>query len=329
MEWSHNSRTMKKSFAVSRVYHWRILLAVIGACLLFFSLPGVCGSAFAQSPVGGGGPTVVRDASTGDQWLYYVGADREVWAWVWDGHWSNSSLGGEPAAAATSPTVVRDASTGDQWLYYLGADGKVWAWVWNGSSWSNSSLGGEPAAAATSPTAVRDAATGDQWLYYVGADGKVWAWVWDGHWSNSSLGGEPAAAATSPTVTQPPPPPPPVETTPVPTPVPRPASPHTLRVKVVFSWTWRYRITRLDKLRIGTFPRHMRFRLRCLGRGCPRVAIASAAGGQQIRRMMRAWEGTRFRAGDRLRVTLTAPGYLPERAAFLMRSGKEPRVKLL
>ena len=234
MEWSHNSRTMKKSFAVSRVYHWRILLAVIGACLLFFSLPGVCGSAFAQSPVGGGGPTVVRDASTGDQWLYYVGADREVWAWVWDGHWSNSSLGGEPAAAATSPTV-----------------------------------------------------------------------------------------------TQPPPPPPPVETTPVPTPVPRPASPHTLRVKVVFSWTWRYRITRLDKLRIGTFPRHMRFRLRCLGRGCPRVAIASAAGGQQIRRMMRAWEGTRFRAGDRLRVTLTAPGYLPERAAFLMRSGKEPRVKLL
>jgi hypothetical protein len=127
----------------------------------------------------------------------------------------------------------------------------------------------------------------------------------------------------------PPPPPPAVERTPVPTPLPLPPAPHALHVKVVLSWTWRYGVTRLDKVRIATFPGDTRLTLRCLGRGCPRVAIASAVGTRGVRRLVRAWEGMRFRAGDRLLVTLTAPGYLPERAELLMRFANLPRVRLL
>jgi hypothetical protein len=203
----------------------------------------------------------------------------------------------------------------------------VWATVWNGSAWSNASLGGEPAASGTSPTVVRDPGSGDQWVYYVGGDGKVWATVWNGaRWSNASLGGEPAASGTSPTVVRPAPS---VESTPIPTPLPRPTARHALHVKVVLTWTWSYRVTRLYKTWIGSFPGHMRLTLRCLGRGCPRVAMASAVGARRVRRMLRDWEGRRFRAGDRLLVTLTAPGYLPERAAVLIRFGQKPHVRLV
>jgi hypothetical protein len=39
--------------------------------------------------------------------------------------------------------------------------------------------------------------------------------------------------------------------------------------------------------------------------------------------------GRRYRAGDRLFITFSAPGRRPERAEVIIRNGKLPRVRLL
>ena len=102
-----------------------------------------------------------------------------------------------------------------------------------------------------------------------------------------------------------------------------------MQVKVVLTWTWRHQVTRLEKVRIGRYPHDMRLTFRCTGRGCPRVALASAAGPRRVRRLLHAWEGRRFRAGARLFVTLKAPHYLSEKAVLIMRVANEPRVRSL
>jgi hypothetical protein len=128
----------------------------------------------------------------------------------------------------------------------------------------------------------------------------------------------------------PPPSPPAVNTTrPVTTPLPLPKARRVLKVKMRLRWTWRYGVTWLDAIRMGSHPGGTRLTLQCLGRGCPRLASESAVGRGPLRRLLRAWRGQRFRAGDRLIVTLRAPGFLPERAAVLIRFGKLPLARLL
>lgn len=121
--------------------------------------------------------------------------------------------------------------------------------------------------------------------------------------------------------------PPPESTAPVSTPIPRPAVRHALRVRLVLSWTWRGAITWLHRATIGTFPGRTRITIRCHGRGCGRHAAVSARGHRSVHRLLRALGGRRYRPGDVLFITLTAPGYLSERAAITIRSGREPRVR--
>lgn len=122
---------------------------------------------------------------------------------------------------------------------------------------------------------------------------------------------------------------PPVVTTPVPTQLPRPTARHALKVKMYLSWTWRYAITRLDKVRIGSFPNRTRLTIRCFGRGCPRHSIQTATGIRQVRRLLRGLKGRRYHAGDVLRITLTAPGYGAERVKVVIRYGNLPLARLV
>jgi hypothetical protein len=124
-------------------------------------------------------------------------------------------------------------------------------------------------------------------------------------------------------------PPPPVDPIPIPTPLPRPTARHALKVKLVLKWTWDYGLTWLDGVKIGRLPRDTRLTLRCLGRGCPHRKKASAVGRRRMRRLLRAWKGRRFRAGDHLIIELSAPGYLPQRAAAIIRFADLPRIRLL
>ena len=134
------------------------------------------------------------------------------------------------------------------------------------------------------------------------------------------------APPTTTTVTTPGP----VVTVPVTVPVPQPTPrPRALRVKLAISWTWNRATTRLRKVRLGSFPGRTRLLVQCQGRGCPRHRKVTASGPRAVRRLVRGLAGRRFRAGDRLLITLTAPGYRSERAEIDFRWGKLPRASLL
>ncbi len=131
-----------------------------------------------------------------------------------------------------------------------------------------------------------------------------------------------------PTITTPPPPP--VSTVPVTTPVPTPRpAPHRLTIKLAISWTWDRATTWLQKVKIGTFPGRTQIALQCKGRGCPRHAKATATGIRHLHHLLRHLRGHRYRSGERLLITLEAPGYLPERAEVTFRYGRLPKVRLL
>jgi hypothetical protein len=150
----------------------------------------------------GSAPAVVRDSSTGDQWLYYVGSEGAIWGFAWNGSkWNSPEKIGGSAFSGSSPVVIREASTGDQWLYYQGSEGAIWGFAWNGSKWSKPEKIGGSAAPGTSPTVIRDSSTGDQWLYYQGSEGAIWGIAWTGSkWNSPEKIGGSAYAGSSPVV---------------------------------------------------------------------------------------------------------------------------------
>ncbi len=141
-------------------------------------------------------PAAVRDATTGNRWVFYRGVDKAVWQWRTASNvatgWGHTRIGGT-MAAGTTPSVLR-SSNGTMWLHYVGSNGKIWEAVTNnnGETWpSNAMFGagaGESAAPGTSTANVRDAATGEMWVYYTGADNAVWQWRWNNvSWTNSRV----------------------------------------------------------------------------------------------------------------------------------------------
>jgi hypothetical protein len=52
-------------------------------------------------------------------------------------------------------------------------------------------------------------------------------------------------------------------------------------------------------------------------------------GASRVRRQLRGLERRRYQAGDRLVMTLTAHGYLRERAEVIFRDGRLPKIRLL
>jgi hypothetical protein len=118
-------------------------------------------------------------------------------------------------------------------------------------------------------------------------------------------------------------------TTPVTVTLPQPRRRQSLRVRLKLAWTWSYGTTILDKATIGRFPRHMRLTVRCVGRRCPRPAKATGAGGDGVRHLLRSLEGHRYEVGDRLRITLTAPGFRSEVAELTFRYERLPRARML
>jgi hypothetical protein len=122
----------------------------------------------------------------------------------------------------------------------------------------------------------------------------------------------------------------PVVTVPVTTPVPTPApKPRALRVRLAISWTWDKATTRLRKARVGSFPGRTELLVQCKGRGCPRRSRRSAHGPRGLHVLLRRLAGNRYRAGDRLLISIQAPGWRSERAEIDFRWGREPRVRLL
>jgi hypothetical protein len=68
--------------------------------------------------------------------------------------------------------------------------------------------------------------------------------------------------------------------------------------------------------------------VRCLGRGCPRLKLRSA-GTHRVGKLLDGLAGKRFRAGDRLHITVTAPRRRAERIELQFRDNRLPRARLL
>jgi len=92
-------------------------------------------------------------------------------------------------------------------------------------------------------------------------------------------------------------------------------------------WHWNHGHTRLLWVKIGRAPGRAAFSITCRGRGCPAHALHARAA--TLRRHHRTLRGTRYRAGDRLLVSLTAPHWQAERARITIRNGRKPSVHLL
>jgi hypothetical protein len=129
----------------------------------------------------------------------------------------------------------------------------------------------------------------------------------------------------------------PVVTTPVtvtvPTPTPTPGShpgkpsERRLKVRISIAWTWSHSRSRLGRMRVSDLPARGAVAISCRGRGCPRHTLH--AGKHELAHLLNSVRGTVYRAGDRIYVTVSAPGYRSERAVFTIRDGALPAVKLL
>jgi hypothetical protein len=100
-----------------------------------------------------------------------------------------------------------------------------------------------------------------------------------------------------------------------------------IHARITISWTWRSARTRLERIAFAGLPRGARVTVRCAGRGCP--AALRAGPTLSPRAAERALAHRRFRAGDRIYLTVTAGSLVPERALVRIRAGRLPAAGLL
>jgi hypothetical protein len=110
--------------------------------------------------------------------------------------------------------------------------------------------------------------------------------------------------------------------TPLPTPAPGTRAHPRVRVKITISWTWNRGRTRLQSLRLGRLPRGGSLTVKCTGAGCRKRAWVADARG--LPALLRRLHGNIYRAGDRIRITISAPGRVSERAVVRIRYGRLP-----
>jgi hypothetical protein len=132
------------------------------------------------------------------------------------------------------------------------------------------------------------------------------------------------APAAKPVVLQPPT----TVSTPVTVVLPLPKGRRHVRVKITIGWTWNGGRTRLSRIRIGHVPARATVTVTCKGPGCPKPHTRRARG-RRVKTLVAHLHGGRYRAGDRLFVTISAPGLIAERAEITIRDGALPRVRAL
>jgi hypothetical protein len=110
------------------------------------------------------------------------------------------------------------------------------------------------------------------------------------------------------------------------TPVPRKRGEVKAQFTVV--WRWSGARTRLVSIRARHLPRSARIVIACHGHGCPRLR-GRRARAADARRLRSELEGRVFSAGDRLELTIRAPGLSPERIEFGIRDAATPTAMLL
>jgi hypothetical protein len=116
-------------------------------------------------------------------------------------------------------------------------------------------------------------------------------------------------------------------TTSNPTVTPVPRSRRAVKARFVIHWRWSATITDLISISAAHVPPTARVTVSCTGRGCPRLAVRSVSAGH-LRALLRGLAHRRFRAGERLELTVCAPGRRSERIVIRMRRGRIPAARL-
>ena len=290
-----------------------------------------------MGPLGSAPTATEQQTSAGAQiQVFWKGGDGALW----EGHtsggttWSAATSEGKgPLGSAPSAASL---SYGREIVFWAGTSATLFQAYWDSANWNGVSLNAQTAVGfgpmASAPTAV--AQQPDGWdVFWVGSGANLWeatsmgpAWT-----SDQSLGPltVPPAATTGPsagpttttttTATN-------TGTTTVTAPTPkRPSS--KVHVDIKLGWKWDGDRTRLRWIRFIGLPKHATIRLSCTGRHCLRAA---RAGNRRQREMLIAsLEHRVLRAGQKLLITISAPGRQPERVEFLIRPGNEPLAKLL
>ncbi|HEX4732510.1 MAG TPA: hypothetical protein VH299_14665 [Solirubrobacterales bacterium] len=119
-----------------------------------------------------------RDASSGQQWAYYVGSDGRICldAFQTNYGWSFACPeGGQPGAAGTAPAVDRNSETGTQSIFYAGTNGRICRLGFSTTAgWSHyCESSGAAIAAGSSPVTLEDVNSGEQWADYVSSGGRL------------------------------------------------------------------------------------------------------------------------------------------------------------
>ncbi len=107
-----------------------------------------------------------------------------------------------------------------------------------------------------------------------------------------------------------------------------PRSAKGVRAQFVMQWHWTRTRTTLRSITVRKLPRRARVRVSCAGRGCPKLRMRSATGAR-VRRLLAGLHGRSFRAGDRLRLTVSAPRLRSENIAVRIRNNRIPQARLL
>ena len=253
-------------------------------------------------------PIVGMAATPDGKGYWLVGGDGGIFNFRDAGF--DGSMGGQKLNAA----VVGMAGTPDGKGYWLvGADGGVF-------SFGDAGFYGAQAGKLSSNSIVGIVAT---------PDGKGYRLLGSNEAAYPFGDAIPTAPTPTPTPRPPPPAPAPVSTRPVSTTIPRSHARRALNVRLTISWTWNRSVTRVDRMKVSSFPGRTRLVFVCRGRGCPRPRTAATTRALRLRRLLKSLQGRRYRSGDRLFISLTAPHYAPERAEVIIRYGRLPRVELL
>ena len=93
-------------------------------------------------------------------------------------------------------------------------------------------------------------------------------------------------------------------------------------------WHWAGLNTILRSVAVRKLPRRAVVHVGCTGHGCPRIRVKSATG-RRVRRLLSGLRGRKFRAGDKLRFTVTAPRMISERIQVTIRNNRIPKALLL
>ncbi len=278
------------------------------------------------SEIGGMGPlgspptATEQQTSAGAQiQVYWKGDDGALWeadtsgGTKWSGPTSHGMgpLGSSPAVASSS--------YGNENVFWGGTFGRLWQANWDSTSWNGVNLNGPISVGfgpmASAPT-VAAAAPNEYDVFWVGTDSDLWeAQLVSQTWTSVQSRGPMVAAQTAP----------------APVTVPQPPKAHgrrrRVRVAIKMHWTYRGIHTWLDRIQFGRLPAGATIRVACHGRDCPRRHWSTAK--RRLRTLARSLERHRFRAGQRLTITISVRGWISERAGVRIRNGALPTAKLL